>query len=96
MILEKLITLRDILESRLPHIDRWERVGLYFHDDSFPTDTVSDTDKSVNHFYILWFRPRRKGLPNPYEYKEVPLNREDIEAVIKRQREKLRTESENL
>jgi hypothetical protein len=94
--LDRLIKLLDILIERLPHISRWENVGIYFPGDTFPKDTITERDIIHGYFYILWYSPRRKGSPNPYEYKEIPLKKDDIDAVIKRQREKLRTESENL
>lgn len=93
--LDKLNTLLDILIERLEHIERWEQVGVYFPGDIFPKNTIAEGDIIHGFFYILWFRPKRKGSPNPYEYKEVPFNPEHLDAVIKRQREKLRTESEN-
>ena len=94
--LERLNTLLNILIERLPHMRRWENVGIYFPGDSFPKDTIDDDDTVHGYFYILWYRPRRKGSANPYEHKEVRLTRDDLDAVIKRQREKLRTKSENL
>ena len=93
--LDKLITLLKILSERLEHITRWENVGICFPGDNFPKDTITEEDITPGHFYILWYRPRRKGSPNPYEYKEIPLTLVDLDAVMKRQREKLRTESEN-
>lgn len=93
--LDKLNTLMDILVERLPHIDRWEHVGIYFPGDTFPKDTIGEDEIEYGYFYILWYRPRRKNSPNPYEYKQVPLTPKDLDAVIKRQREKLRTESDN-
>ena len=94
--LEKLNTLLGILQKRLDHIDRWENVGIFFPGDSFPKDTISDMDLKPDHFYILWYRPRRKNSPNPYERKQVPLTTMDLDAILKRQREKLRNESENV
>jgi hypothetical protein len=94
--LDRLNTLLDILIERLPHIKRWENVGIYFPGDAFPKDTIDKEELDPGYFYILWYQPRRKGSANPYEHKRAPLTREDIEAVIKRQREKLRTKSENL
>lgn len=93
--LDKLQTLLDILIERLPYITRWENVGIYFPGDSFPRNTIHETEIKHGYFYILWFRPRRKNSANPYEYKRVPFTKEDLDGVIKRQREKLRTESEN-
>jgi len=92
---EKLKTLFDILIERLPHIKRWENVGIYLPGDSFPKATISESDVEHGYFYILWYKPKRKDSPNPYEYKQVPLTIEDLDAVIKRQREKLRVESSN-
>lgn len=92
---DKLNTLYDILIGRLIHIKRWSRVGIYFPGDDFPKDTISEEDIELGFFYVLWYRPRRKGSPNPYEYKKIPLSPDDLDGIIKRQREKLRTESEN-
>lgn len=94
--LERLRILLDILNERLPFIERWENVGIYLPGDAFPKNTIDEAKVVHGYFYILWYRPRRKSSPNPYEHKKVPLTRDDIEAIIKRQREKLRTESENL
>ena len=94
--LDRLNKLLDILIERLPHIKRWENVGIYFPGDSFPKDTIDEERVVHGFFYILWYSPRRKGSANPYEYKKIPLTKEDVDAVIKRQREKLRNESENL
>ena len=55
MILDKLNILRDILIERLPNIKRWENVGIYFHNDRFPKDTVNDVENPPNGFYILWY-----------------------------------------
>lgn len=94
--LDRLNKLLEILTERIPFIKRWENVGIYFPGDTFPKDTISEEKPVHGFFYILWYAPRRKGNPNPYEYKEVRFTKEDIEGLIKRQREKLRTESENL
>jgi hypothetical protein len=93
--LEKLYTLLNILRERLEHITRWENVGIYFPGDSFPKDTIDEVDVACGFFYILWYRPRRKDSSNPYEYKQVRLSHENLDMILKRQREKLRTESEN-
>ena len=95
MILDKLTILREVLIERLRYIDRWESVGIYFHNDRYPKDTINDVENPPNGFYILWYNSKRKDSPNNYEYKSVPLTIFDIDAVIKRQREKLRNESEN-
>ena len=94
--LKKLQTLLDILIERLPHLKRWENVGIYFPGDTFPKDTIGEEEAIPGYFYILFFRPRRQNSPNPYEYKEVPLTKEDLDAIIKRQREKLKSESQNI
>lgn len=94
MILDKLILLRNILIERLPNIKRWENVGIFFKDDVFPKDTINPDNTEPSMFYILWYNSKKKENLNPYEYKTLPLNVDDIDAVIKRQREKLRTESE--
>jgi len=96
MILNRLNTLAKILEDRLPHIRRWEKVGLYFHGDNFPKNTIDNELTMCGQVYILWSNPKGKNIANPYEYKAVPLDIEHLDAMIKRQREKLRTESENL
>ena len=96
MILSKLILLNDILNERLQFIDRWEKVGIYFHRDRFPKDTIADEDTDPEHVFILWYASKRKDNANPYEHKVFPILIEDLEAVIKRQREKLRTRAENL
>ena len=93
--LVKMITLLKILSERLEHITRWENVGIYFPGDSFPKDTISEEEIECGFFYILWYRPRRKESANPYEYKKIPFTNDDVDGVLKRQREKLRTESEN-
>lgn len=95
MILGKLITLREILMERLPNITRWSNVGIYFPGDRFPPDTVDEDDIIPGHFYIVWYNRRKPDHPHPYEHKRVPLTIDDLNAVLKRQREKLRTESEN-
>ena len=95
MILDKLNTLNDTLIERLPSIDRWSKVGVYFPGDNFPTDTVDEEDIEPGFFFIVWYNRRKPEHPHPYEYKKVPLTVDDLNAVIKRQREKLRTESEN-
>lgn len=95
MILGKLIVLREILEERLPYIDRWTKVGIYFPGDKFPADTISETDIEPGYFYILWYNRKRPESPHPYEHKKIPLTIDDLNSVLKRQREKLRTASEN-
>lgn len=94
MILNKLILLRDILTERLPFIDRWDKVDIYFHGDRIQPDTISDFPTRPGYFYILWSSPKRSGSPNQYEHKEVSLDIDNLDAIIKRQREKLRTVSE--
>lgn len=94
MMLDKLNILRDILIERLKYIKRWESVGIFFHNDRFPKDTINDFGQ-INGFYILWYNSKRKDSPNKFEYKTCPLIIEDIDAVIKRQRDKLKKESEN-
>ncbi len=91
--LDRLNRLLDILIERLPHIKRWERVGVYFPGDSFPKNTIDEKDLEPGYFYILWYVPKRKGSANPYEHKKIPLAKENIDAEIKRQNEKLRAES---
>lgn len=94
MIFNKLQTLKLILEDRLEHMDRWNRVGIFFSHDKFPKDTIDSETTSSGHFYILWYWSKRKDSAAPYEHKEVPLTVKDLDAIIKRQREKLRTVSE--
>jgi len=91
MIFSKLQTLKLILEDRLEYMDRWNRVGIFFSHDKFPKDTIDSETTSSECFYILWYWTKRADNAAPYEHKEVPLTVEDIDAVIKRQREKLRT-----
>jgi hypothetical protein len=95
MILDKINLLRDILNERLPYIKRWSKVGIYFPGDKFPTDTMTEEDVEPGYFYIVWSSRKKVENPHPYEYKQVPLTIDDLNAVIKRQREKWRTESNN-
>ena len=95
MILNKLFLLIEIINERLPDIKRWEKCGIYFHGDRLPRDTISDLDLRPGYFYLLWYSSRRSNSSNTAEFKEIPLNIDDLDAVIKRQRQKLATESEN-
>ena len=97
MIFEKLKLLDEILNERLPDVGMWSKVGLYFPGDKYPPGTISSEENNIEegHFVILWYNKRRPDNPHPCHYKQVPLTIDDLNSVIKRQREKLRTESEN-
>jgi hypothetical protein len=94
MIFNKLKTLEDILRSRLPNVMMWGEVGIFFPGDNFPPGTILQDQIQPGHFIILWHHKRRADNPHPCRWKEIPLTIDDLNAVIKRQREKLRTESE--
>lgn len=95
MIFDKLVLLDEILNERLPHITMWSNVGLYFPGDKFPQDTLLEDTIDPGHFIVLWYNKRRVDNPHPCHFKQIPLTIDDLNAVIKRQREKLRTESDN-
>ena len=95
MIYYKLKTLEEILINRLPRIRMWSEVGIFFPGDKFPDDTLGDQDIEPGHFAILWYHKRRDDNPHPCTWKQIPLTIDDLNALIKRQREKLRVESEN-
>lgn len=95
MIFYKLKQLEGILTNRLPRIRMWSEFGIYFPGDKFPPDTIHDQDVDPGHFIILWYHRKRADNPHPCTWKQIPLTVDDLNAVIKRQREKLRTESES-
>lgn len=95
MIFEKLKTLDQILTNRLPRVRMWSNVAICFPGDKFPPETIFGTDIAPGHFAVLWYHRKRSGNPHPCHWKEILLTEDELDAVIKRQREKLRTESEN-
>jgi len=97
MILGKLILLNEILNDRLPNVVMWSEVGLFFPGDRFPAGTLfEDTKIDDGHFIILWYHKRREDNPHPCHWKQIPLTIDELNSVIKRQREKLRTSVENV
>ena len=77
----------------------WEHVGIFFNGDRFPVNLKDKLDgdrTQPGYFYIIWYAPKKPDGPHPFLLKETPLTIEAIDAVIKRQREKLRTESSGL
>ena len=94
MILDKLKTLEDILKSRLPSVIMWSEVGIYFPGDKYPPDTIEDGFIPQGYFAVIWHHKRREDNPHPFVLKEVPMDIDNINSLIKRQREKLRNESE--
>jgi len=104
MILEKLFVLREILIGRADQLDMWSDVGIYFRGDKFPPGTVQELaddsgklpEPEDGEFMILWYNKKRQDNPHPCRWKIVPLTIDDLNGLIKRQREKLRVESKNL
>lgn len=97
MILNKLILLREILYERLPYVGMWNNVGIFLPGDKFPKGTILDKESEPDEgkFTVLWYNKKREDNPHPCRFKHIPLTIDDLNAVIKRQREKLRTESIN-
>lgn len=109
MILEKLFVLREILMGRIDQLDMWSSVGIYFHGDKFPQGTILEyyddsgqipegemPEPEDGEFMILWYNKKRSDNPHPCRWKIVPLTIDALNGLIKRQREKLRSESKNM